>query len=355
MIHKTVAAALIERVAKEVLISSALQKPISHIQEFNAGFERFNKSELGMSGEAQSIPLQRHNSATESSEDVVEQLEGCNPAQEVVSTEKPVTDDIYAGPSGCIPSPCHDVEKGLDAETNKWIDDLLQMDGECLPDCETFQSPEVKGSLGLQTCPQICHVGKISPDEEPEEESRKTSVRGVENSTTPFKEAKRRRLSLSAMHEPVSGSKGACLQKEQAAGQVHVGAPINAKRQSLAKFASAKKSRADEGDSEADSGHATDGQGNSGRLPQLSGKQKRRRSTATDKQSVAARLRRERISQRIIALQELVPNGKKLDTVSMLDCAIEYVLSLQKKLASGSEKPEVHPTARQGRGIVGWE
>ncbi|KAG8059666.1 hypothetical protein GUJ93_ZPchr0002g26072 [Zizania palustris] len=53
-----------------------------------------------------------------------------------------------------------------------------------------------------------------------------------------------------------------------------------------------------------------------------------------DPQSLAAKNRRERISQRLRTLQELVPNGTKVDLVTMLEKAISYVkfLQLQVKL-----------------------
>lgn len=63
-----------------------------------------------------------------------------------------------------------------------------------------------------------------------------------------------------------------------------------------------------------------------------------RRGQATDPHSIAERLRRERIAERMKALQELVPDTNKTDKASMLDEIIDYVkfLQLQVKVLSVS-------------------
>ncbi|KAJ0043725.1 hypothetical protein Pint_18624 [Pistacia integerrima] len=61
--------------------------------------------------------------------------------------------------------------------------------------------------------------------------------------------------------------------------------------------------------------------------------------TSKDPQSIAAKNRRERISERLKTLQELVPNGSKVDLVTMLEKAISYVkfLQLQVKVLATDE------------------
>ncbi|OEL33959.1 Transcription factor bHLH83 [Dichanthelium oligosanthes] len=58
-----------------------------------------------------------------------------------------------------------------------------------------------------------------------------------------------------------------------------------------------------------------------------------------DPQSVAAKVRRERIAEKLKVLQDLVPNGTKVDLVTMLEKAITYVkfLQLQVKVLAADE------------------
>ncbi|KAL8225882.1 hypothetical protein R6Q57_018439 [Mikania cordata] len=80
------------------------------------------------------------------------------------------------------------------------------------------------------------------------------------------------------------------------------------------------------------------------------GKTRASRGNATDPQSLYARKRRERINERLRILQNLVPNGTKVDISTMLEEAVEYVkfLKLQIKLLSSDDMWMYAPIAYNG-------
>ncbi|KAH6757165.1 basic helix-loop-helix DNA-binding superfamily protein [Perilla frutescens var. hirtella] len=88
-------------------------------------------------------------------------------------------------------------------------------------------------------------------------------------------------------------------------------------------------------------GHPTSGPGpavSAPNQPSIRPRARARRGQATDPHSIAERLRRERISERMKALQELVPSCNKTDKAAMLDEILDYVkfLRLQVKVLSMS-------------------
>ncbi|CBI19412.3 unnamed protein product, partial [Vitis vinifera] len=83
------------------------------------------------------------------------------------------------------------------------------------------------------------------------------------------------------------------------------------------------------------------------------GKTRASRGSATDPQSLYARKRRERINERLRILQNLVPNGTKVDISTMLEEAVHYVkfLQLQIKLLSSDDMWMYAPIAYNGMDI----
>ncbi|MED6169303.1 hypothetical protein PIB30_020284 [Stylosanthes scabra] len=83
------------------------------------------------------------------------------------------------------------------------------------------------------------------------------------------------------------------------------------------------------------------------------GKSRSSRGSATDPQSIYARKRRARINERLRILQNLVPNGTKVDISTMLEEAVQYVkfLQLQIKLLSSDDLWMYAPIAYNGMNI----
>ncbi|KAK7383214.1 hypothetical protein VNO78_28887 [Psophocarpus tetragonolobus] len=89
------------------------------------------------------------------------------------------------------------------------------------------------------------------------------------------------------------------------------------------------------------------------RVLNSNGKTRASRGSATDPQSLYARKRRERINERLRILQNLVPNGTKVDISTMLEEAVNYVkfLQLQIKLLSSDDLWMYAPLAYNGLDI----
>ncbi|XP_061354589.1 transcription factor RSL2 [Gastrolobium bilobum] len=85
----------------------------------------------------------------------------------------------------------------------------------------------------------------------------------------------------------------------------------------------------------------------------LNSKSRADKCPATDSQSLYARRRRQRINERLKILQNLVPNGTKVDISTMLEEAVQYVkfLQLQIKLLSSDDLWMYAPIAFNGINI----
>ncbi|XVE86229.1 hypothetical protein DITRI_Ditri18aG0018700 [Diplodiscus trichospermus] len=113
-----------------------------------------------------------------------------------------------------------------------------------------------------------------------------------------------------------SGETGSCFNKtcKQSAGVI-----------------SSQKGKSRDGDDYECQSEATELQPDDGRKPiQRSGSS--RRSRAAEVHNLSERRRRDRINEKLRALQELIPHCNKTDKASMLDEAIKYMKSLQLQL-----------------------
>ncbi|KAK8698861.1 hypothetical protein V6N13_114967 [Hibiscus sabdariffa] len=86
---------------------------------------------------------------------------------------------------------------------------------------------------------------------------------------------------------------------------------------------------------------------------ELNSKKSDSKGTTSDPQILYARKRRERINERLRILQNIVPNGTKVDISTMLEEAVQYVkfLQLQIKMLSSDDLWIYAPIAYNGMGI----
>ncbi|CAA2985966.1 transcription factor PIF4 isoform X2 [Olea europaea subsp. europaea] len=87
-----------------------------------------------------------------------------------------------------------------------------------------------------------------------------------------------------------------------------------------------------------------------------------RKSRASKVHNLSERRRRDRINQKMRALQELIPHSNKSDKASMLDEAIEYIKSLQLQVqpmnmfnfvSHTSQQNYMQPPSADGNGSTG--
>ncbi|KAL5197371.1 hypothetical protein ABZP36_000883 [Zizania latifolia] len=131
--------------------------------------------------------------------------------------------------------------------------------------------------------------------------------------------------------------------------------PVTTKRKSGAAMAASKKTKkAGKRDSQSSSSCTSEGnmEGNAKSSSKKTGT-RANHGAATDPQSLYARKRRERINERLRILQNLVPNGTKVDISTMLEEAVQYVkfLQLQIKLLSSDDMWMYAPVAYNGLNI----
>ncbi|KAM7265102.1 hypothetical protein ACFE04_002785 [Oxalis oulophora] len=93
-----------------------------------------------------------------------------------------------------------------------------------------------------------------------------------------------------------------------------------------------------------------DDSNNSSKDVQANGKTRVSKGSSSDSQSIYARKRRERINERLKVLQNIVPNGTKVDISTMLEEAVQYVkfLQLQIKMLSSDDQWMYAPLAYNG-------
>ncbi|KAL6995376.1 hypothetical protein U1Q18_005513 [Sarracenia purpurea var. burkii] len=168
-----------------------------------------------------------------------------------------------------------------------------------------------------------------------------------ENNTDPSKTLKKSRVSRDAQ----KGKKNATCKRSQKLalnGSDNDETNAGTNGQSSSSYSSEADSNTSQ---ELNGGATSESKGPAALNP--NGKTRASRGAATDPQSLYARKRRERINERLRILQNLVPNGTKVDISTMLEEAVHYVkfLQLQIKLLSSDELWMFAPIAYNGMDI----
>ncbi|KAM7265009.1 hypothetical protein ACFE04_002692 [Oxalis oulophora] len=116
-----------------------------------------------------------------------------------------------------------------------------------------------------------------------------------------------------------------------------------------------KKRKNEDGKHKELSNCSSDDDSNNGSSKDIeaNGKTRAGRGSATNPQSIYARNRRGRINERLKVLQNIVPNGTKVDISTMLEEAVQYVkfLQLQIKMLSSDDNWMYAPLAYNGMNL----
>ncbi|XP_072987959.1 uncharacterized protein [Typha latifolia] len=208
----------------------------------------------------------------------------------------------------------------------------------CVND-ETSSDDREDSCLNLSECAPPKRKSNVSKEE---------NVVEHDKLDTPAQSSKKKARSSAQVQKCAKRAQTKRTQKSIRSGDEESNATLNG--QSSSCYSSDNDSN---GSQDMNGGGSTSSSSKSSAALNLNGKTRAGRGSATDPQSLYARKRRERINERLKVLQNLVPNGTKVDISTMLEEAVQYVkfLQVQIKLLSSDELWMYAPIAYNGMNI----